>query len=260
MIAPAAIPPEYKAWNDKWHAPFGRPVPFGGPLSWSKPFLWFRGPFAVQPNSEARRFEYPWVYQQVQQLPRGSSLVEIGGGLSGFQFVLSREGYQVTNVDPGMAAKGRGWPVTAEKHRSLSRLFRAPVTLIPTVIEKAAIPPKSIDGVVCISTLEHLTPEDLEGVAGAIKTILRPGGVLILTVDLFLDVRPFTDRPKNEWGTNIDVRAFLEKAGLKLKVGDPRQILGFPEFDRDAILAQRDRFIADVSGVALAQCLVASPA
>jgi SAM-dependent methyltransferase len=258
MLAQAAIPSEYQAWNEKWHAPFGRSVPFGGPLSWSKPMLWFRGPFAVQPNSEARRFEYPWVYEQVHRLPRGSSLVEIGGGLSGFQFVLSREGYDVTNVDPGMAAKGRGWPVTADKHRSLSRLFRAPVKLIPTVIEKAAIPPKSVDGVVCISTLEHLTPDDLEGVAGAIKTILRPGGVLVLTVDLFLDVQPFTDRTKNEWGTNIDVRSFLERAGLTLKSGDRRQILGFPEFDRDAILRDRKQFISDVSGVALAQCMVAS--
>jgi SAM-dependent methyltransferase len=261
VIAPAALPQEYERWNQRWHAPHGRSLPFGGPLSWSLPALWFRGPFAVQPNSDTRRFEYPWVYDQIHRLlPRGATLVEIGGGLSGFQFVLSREGYSVINVDPGLAAKGRGWVVTPRKHTLLSRLFRAPVKLVPTVLENAHLPAQSVDGIVCISTLEHLTPEDIEGVAQAIRRILKPGGIAVMTVDLFLNVRPFADAPKNEWGTNVDIRSFLDSAGLRLVQGERRELFGFPEFDQRAVSANVARFVTGAKGVALAQCLVAQSA
>jgi SAM-dependent methyltransferase len=259
MIAPAILPAEYEAWNRRWNAPHGKSVPFGGPLSWSLPALWFRGPFAVQPNSETRRFEYPWAYDQLRRLPRRSVLVEVGGGLSGFQFVLARDGYDVTNVDPGMAAKGRGWAVTPGKHKILSYLFRGPAKLIPSVLEDAEIPARSVDGIVSISTLEHLTPADLENAAKSIERILKPNGVVVLTVDLFLDVFPFTPHQKNQWGTNIDIRSFLDRAGLKLTIGDRHQLFGFPEFDPGAILERRHEFLSGGNSVAFAQCLVAAP-
>ena len=259
MIAPATLPEAYEKWNRRWHAPNGKSVPFGGPLSWSLPALWFRGPFAVQPNSETRRFEYPWAYEQLTRLPVGAIVVEIGGGLSGFQFVMGHDGYDVTNVDPGLAAKGRGWIVTPGKHKILSRLFRGPVKLISRVLEDAEIPTRSVDGIVCISTLEHLTPSDLEGVAKSVKAILKPEGVMILTVDLFLDLYPFTTRTVNQWGTNINIREFLDLAGLDLVMGDRYQLFGFPEFDRDDILERQKEFISGSGATALAQCFVAKP-
>jgi hypothetical protein len=258
MIAPATLPAEYEEWNRRWHAPHGRSVPFGGRLSWSLPALWFRGPFAVQPNSETRTFEYPWAHDQVtRRLGPGSVLVEVGGGLSGLQFVLAREGYDVTNVDPGMAAKGRGWAVSPTKHRVLSRMFGGPARLIPTVLEDARISERSVDGIISVSTLEHLTQSDLEGVAASIRSILKATGVVILTVDLFLDVVPFTNRSRNQWGTNIDIRTFLEQANLELIFGDRHQLFGFPEFSAATILERRDDFLSGSNATAFAQCLVA---
>jgi len=261
MIAPAVLPAEYQMWNDKWHAPFGRAFPLKGPISWSLPALWFRGPFAVQPNSTTRFFEYPWAYRQVvDRLPVGKSVLEVGGGLAGLQWVLGRAGYSVINVDPGMEAKGHGWFVTPRKHHLLSRLFKAPVSLIPTPLEQALLPAESIDLVLCVSTLEHLIPAELKGVAESIKRILKPEGVAVLTVDLFLDVYPFTRATQNRWGTNINVYEFLERAGLRLIEGNPRQIFGFQEFDRESIAKHSSEFLVGGDGIALAQCLVATRA
>lgn len=258
MIAPAVLPPEYLQWNRKHHAPYGRTLPFRVPPAWPTVEFFLRGPFSVQPNSETRHFEYPWAWEQISRLPVGSRLVEVGGGLSGLQFVLARKGYDVTNVDPGMAAKGLGFPADAEQHRRLARMFRGPARLIPTVIEDAGIPPQSVDGVVCVSTLEHLTPEDIDGVATSISTVLRPSGLLVLTVDLFLDVYPFAADVRNKWGTNINIRSFLDRAELTLVSGKRSELFGFPEFDHTNILARRRDFLIGAGGIALAQCLVAS--
>ena len=257
MLAPVVLPPEYEQWNRRWHAPFGRSVPFKGSLAWSRPVLKFRGPFVFQPNSITRRFEYPWAHAQIRSRITAGTIVEVGGGMSGFQFVLAREGYDVINVDPGMAAKGKGWEVTAESHQYVARIFRSPARLIPTTLDQAALPDTSADVILSISTLEHLIDEDLTAAAGEIRRTLKPGGFLILTVDLFLDLQPFTATPRNKWGTNIDVRRFLSAAGVELIEGDRRQILGFPEFDSDAILRNRNTFLmGETSAV---QCLVARP-
>jgi SAM-dependent methyltransferase len=260
VLAPKDIPKSYLEWNKRHGAPFGRQLRFSVPNRWKGIELRLRGPFSIQPNSLARYFEFPWAYEQMSALPRGSRVLEIGGGLSGLQFVLARQGYQVVNIDPGMEAKGLGWPADIKQHQYLSKIFHAPVTLKPTVIEQAGIPPQFADAVLCVSTLEHLTPEDLEGVTESMKAILKPSGFLVLTMDLFLNLHPFTDQRKNKWGTNVDVRRFIDQSGLKLLRGRPAELYGFPEFKADAILARRHEFISDESGSALAQCLVAVPA
>ena len=80
--------------------------------------------------------------------------------------------------------------------------------------------------------------------------------MLFRSIDLFLDIIPFTNTRTNVWGTNIDIKAFLDEAGLQLVEGQPRQLHGFPEFDPAEILGRRADFIAG-SYPALAQCLVA---
>jgi hypothetical protein len=197
------------------------------------------------------------VDEKIGSLPAHSTVLEIGGGMAGYQFVMARRGLEVVNVDPGMAARGKGWSISPLKHRILSRMYRAPVTLIPTTLQAAEIADRSIDAVVSISTLEHLPHEDLEGVGHAIRRILKPGGIGVFTVDLFLDLYPFTDARQNEWGSNIDLHAFLQRAGLELVEGNPKYLMGFPQFNPADVLSQRETFLrGGRKGEALSQCLV----
>ena len=82
------------------------------------------------------------------------AVLEIGGGLSGFQFVLDQHGCQVVNVDPGMA--GEGWPCDQNSMAKLNQRFGSHVELRNTTVDKANLPDGSVDRVFSISVIKHL--------------------------------------------------------------------------------------------------------
>jgi SAM-dependent methyltransferase len=260
MIAPRDLPDEFIHWNRRWGSPFGRDVP-----RWLTPWLprqgrlesrW-RGPFAYQSNSTTRRFEFPWTYGEIAARGQSLDVVEIGGGLSGMQFVLAGEGHRVINVDPGVAADGRGWKLDVDAHARLCRYFGAPVDLRSTTISGAGLADASVDVLLCISAIEHFAPAEVEEVAEQMRRVLRPGGIAVLTIDLFLDLCPFTREASNHYGRNLDVRSFLAAGGLELRSGEPAELLGFDEFSSEKVLADLSRFAIGESYPALSQCLVA---
>lgn len=257
MIGERRLPAEFEGWNEEHGAPFGRGDPFWVRakrlLPWS--MLWrHRGPFAFQPNSTLRQFEYPWAFHAVSLRP-GQRVLEIGGGLSGFQFVLDRMGCRVVNVDPGMEAKGVGWPCDPERMAMLNKLFGTNVELRNTTVADARLEPDSFDCAYSISVIEHLPDDDIDDVVQHVYRVLKPGGHFVLTVDLFLNLRPFTDRETNEYGRNIDVRSLVERAPFRLVQGDPAELYGFPEFDKERIQSQLERYLVG-SYPALTQVLV----
>lgn len=190
---------------------------------------------------------------------RGLRIAELGGGLAGLQFVLAAEGDHVVNIDPGLKAKGKGWSLSADTHRRLCQIFHAPVELIDGTIETAAIPEHSLDVLVSVSALEHFASEDLAAFAQRAARLLKPTGVVILTVDLFLDLVPFSRKTSNEYGRNVDVRQLLADAGLRLLEGDPHELYGFPEFDPQRVLEHLPNYLLGSAYPALSQCLVAAP-
>ena len=193
MLAPASLPWKYRWFNLKWGAPSGRLV--RGLLSrerratpWGAPLV---GPFAFQGNNTTRAFEYPWAVEALQLRP-GLRVLEIGGSLSGFQFVVDRAGCEMIDVDPGDAFHAGGWPVTPATIARLNRLFGTHVTLLNQYLEDAKFPDDSFDRVVSVSVFEHIPENLLAGILAEVRRVLKPGGLLVLTVDLFLDVEPFT--------------------------------------------------------------------
>ncbi|HXK23643.1 MAG TPA: class I SAM-dependent methyltransferase [Myxococcota bacterium] len=256
MIGVRRLPPDFHAWNERYGAPFGRP----DPNRWVKRLLTWsmlqrhRGPFSFQPNNTLRTFEYPWAYGVVPIEP-GMRVLEIGGGLGGFQFVLDGMKCHVVNVDPGMEANGVGWQCDPERMATLNKLFGASVELRNTTIEKAGLESESFDCAYSISVIEHLPDGEISDVMQHVYRVLKPGGFFVLTVDLFLNLQPFTSRESNEYGRNIDVRALAESAPFRLSTGDRAELYGYPEFDKDRIQSQLERYFVGVYP-ALTQCLV----
>lgn len=259
MLARVPMPAQFDQWNARWHAPSGRRSRLTRLLGDSSLGARARGPFAWQPNNSTRAFEYPWVYQQIRARGRGLQIAEVGGGVAGLQFVLASEGDHVVNIDPGLAARGKGWELSADAHRRLCRIFRAPVQLITGTIDTAPIPEHSLDVLVSVSALEHFAAEDLAAFAERAARLLKPNGVVILTVDLFLDLVPFSRKATNEYGRNVDIRKLLLDARLALVEGDPRELYGFPEFDPQRVLEQLPTYLIGAPYPALSQCLVAAP-
>jgi SAM-dependent methyltransferase len=222
----------------------------------------YLGPFAYQPNNSTRQFEYPWAYDKVAQHSAANEgrrlrVVDVGGSLGGLQWALAREGHQVVTVDPGLDARGVGWEVNAATHRAISRALRAPVHLMPTTLSAAGLAPGSVDVLLSVSTLEHLASADLAEFSAHAQRLLRPNGIAVLTIDLFLDVRPFAPPDHNRYGTNVDVCALLAGAGLTLYEGQRSELLGYPEFSAPNVLAHLSEYMVGVNYPGLSQCLVA---
>jgi 2-polyprenyl-3-methyl-5-hydroxy-6-metoxy-1,4-benzoquinol methylase len=257
VLAPRTLPAVYAAWNKTWQAPDGRQLITPTRFRHAAPVIRYRGPFAWQPNSSTRVFEYPWAHEQVVTHGSKLNIVEIGGGLSGLQFVLAGEGHHVTNVDPGLAAKGKGWRLNPAFHRKLCDAFGANVALVPTTIDAANVPDGSVDLLLCVSVLEHFTDEDVDAFVQHAPRLLKRGGVLVLTVDLFLDVAPFCSSQRNKWGCNLDIRRLLERSGLELQVGAQSELLGHEEFESERVMRRLSEFMMGAAYPVLTQCLVA---
>lgn len=251
------MPAEYEVWNARWGAPSGHPkfvrrvlgrhAP--GPL---RPKL--TGPFAFQLNNTTRLFEYPWAYYATP-LSRGMRAVDLGGSLSGFQFVLARAGLRVVNVDPGEDAS-IGWPVDEASISRLNRAFKTDVELRRSFIQDAGLEDETFDRFYSISTLEHIPVDSLPTVMKHVKRILVPGGLCVLTVDLFLDLAPFTSKKVNEWGENVDIRWLVEASKMTLVAGDTSELFGFDDFNPKAIQENLSQYLYGASYPALAQTLV----
>jgi hypothetical protein len=126
MLAPFELPPAYGDWNRKTAAPFGRRFPmrvFNALGGGRNPLVRrYKGPFAWQGNSTIRRFEYPWVFDRIKGLGEGLTIADIGAGIAGMQFELSRTGYDVIAIDPALAAKDSSdWTADPEFHKKTRR-------------------------------------------------------------------------------------------------------------------------------------------
>lgn len=258
MLAPSTIPETYRQWNTQHAAPEGKPVPryrLKKLLLSEEQFQQRRGPFSIQTNCSTRAFEYPWVFEAGKFQP-GMKVLEIGGGLSGFQFILDQYGCSVVNVDPGMEAKGRGWPCDDKSMAALNRCFRTRVDLRNTTLDQANLTEDEFDRAYSISVIEHLPSPDALNVMAHTYRCLKPGGLFILTIDLFLNLSPFSSRTKNEFGSNQNLCELIASQPWELTVGQRNELFGFPEFNADKVLSQLEKFLIGQTYPVLVQCLV----
>lgn len=254
MLSPAIIPDRFHRWNERWGAPHGRELARIALLESVPSRIEDLGPFAWQPNNTTRAYEYPWAYYSATARGRGARIVEIGGGLSGLQFVLAREGAEVTNIDPGQTE--HGWNFEPRAHQRLCEVFAAPVTLKRTTIGRAGVTDRSVDVLISISALEHFSDDALEEFTHEVPRILKPGGLAILTIDLFQNIAPFSTEETNKFGRNINVARLLSQSALQLLEGNPRELFGFPEFNCGDILSRQDQYLVGTYP-SMAQCIVA---
>ena len=256
MLAKRNLPAQYAQWNHTWGAPYGRRWPSAGTplekLDNRSLIRRIRGPFAFQDNSSTRAYEFPWAYHQLTGLGP-SRIVEIGGALSGLQFVLAKDGHEMHNVDPFFDYGSGDYAVDpVAEHASLNRVFGTNV-----ILHKSTLPEADLDGkfsaVVCVSTLEHLPPESIEATLATVKQLIAPGGLVVLTIDLFLNLAPFCNRTANTWGINSSVAWIEDLLGYEMVTGERAELYGYKEFSTEDILSRLDEFSFNVGYPQMAQ-------
>ena len=264
MLAPRILPDAYARWNERFQAPFGAPEIWTVPLRerFTPASAAAGGYFAFQYNSDTRIFEYPWAFHAVPVVP-GARLLEVGGALSGFQWALAAAGANVTNVDPFESyGSEEPYPDDVEVlHRRLNEWFGLNVNVKRGTLPESGLDAASFDTVYSISTLEHLGRQQIADTLAAARELLKPGGALVLTVDLFLDLHPFTNERSNRWGTNVSLADVVAESGLTLEQGDASELNGFPQFDPQRVRAHLDRYLVGSAQRTLVQtCVLRKPA
>lgn len=252
MLARLDLPAKYEAWNERWGAPLGKRTPQARAVQMAVDRLGTGalallpvqvvGPFAFQSNSVTRRYEYPWTYD-VLRPRRGMRLLELGGGLSGLQFVLARAGCEVHNVDPLVDYGAERYSDDVEKRfDTINRKFGGGVHLHRGVITDFDLA-GPFDAIYSVSAIEHLSKADIENSLSAIKHLLAPEGRVVMTVDLFLNLEPFSNRAENTWGANIKPAWIEEVLQMRLVEGNRRELYGYAEFSTQYVLENLQQFL-----------------
>jgi SAM-dependent methyltransferase len=132
-----------------------------------------------------RVWEYPFVYHQLNScrgVIGGHSLpliIDLGSGATFFPFAIARLGYSVIAVDADARAK-----TSMDRAIGAVSTGAGEVTSLMSDARLMALETDSVDGVYCISVLEHIP--DFESVIAEVQRVLRPGGVFVLTFDVDL--------------------------------------------------------------------------
>jgi SAM-dependent methyltransferase len=138
------------------------------------------------PDHAPRLWEYPVVAQLVlDELPRGSRLIDVGAGTTPLAPFLTSHGYQVDTVDPSTdifreAPPKDDWNewgyldygASGWAHRSWNC----------TLEELPSLPP--FDGILSVSVIEHVPADVRRPLIRNIARRVRGGGLVVLTVDL----------------------------------------------------------------------------
>lgn len=269
MIARKKLIATYTQWNLDWNAPYGKEYSPKPSIFTTLPlitllrntefvyklklFPQLMGMFAFEHNNSNRTFEYPWAFY-VSPLNKDMRVVEIGGALSGFQFVLAKYVKEVVNIDPFDNAHTIQFYKL--RHQYLNKAFNTKVKLITEKINDSHLEENSIDRAYCISVIEHTTDNDRKEIMQRVYRILKPKGYFILSVDLFLDIFPFSDKMKNRYGTNASIKKLIEFAHFTLSFGKKSELFGFKEFKPKKILAHLDEYLISKNYPILTQLIV----
>lgn len=269
MIIRSNLDNLYAKWNNKWGAPFGRdysPKPsIFSSLSFTRPInklsiaqksilvTKLLGMFAFERNNTNRIYEYPWAFYAAKLSP-SQQVLEIGGGFSGFQFVLAKHVRKVINIDP--LDKNHSHLYYQQVFKKLNQAFNTDVTLKITKINKIKIKQDYFDRVFCLSVLEHLNRQDCLNIFKYARYCLKPKGLFIISIDLFLDLSPFSQKIRNIYGSNVDIHELVKTSGFKLIYGNTKELMGYPDFSPQAIMANLDKYLISSTYPLLSQTLI----
>jgi 2-polyprenyl-3-methyl-5-hydroxy-6-metoxy-1,4-benzoquinol methylase len=143
------------------------------------------------PAHNPRAIEYTWVAARLGEALHGHSILDVGAGVNPLPLWFARRGARVTTIDDHTIVR------TPDGDRGSWNewgfldygVLQPGVVSIHEAFEDVA-PNASHDAVVCVSVIEHLPAALRRSWIERFALHLRPGGALLLTVDLI----PWSER------------------------------------------------------------------
>lgn len=127
-----------------------------------------------------RRFEYPWVYINLQPLSRDDTVLNAGAGYAVFHILISKMVKEVHNVD--IDADSVNWLNKVKAKKGFNNVFATLGNLT-----KMTFPDNYFNKAICISTLEHLAKQKVVDGIEELKRVTKPGGKIAITMDVVLE-------------------------------------------------------------------------
>lgn len=200
-----------------------------------------------------RGWEYPWVLEQLKELPRGSRILDAGCGESGFSEVLYTKGFIPTGLDFFQKSRPQ------KKGYGISDLYIKKVgdkvKLVNGSLNNIPFPDNTFDAITCISVMEHIVisnknnPDYHKKCLDEMKRVLRAGGLLICTYDTFLNKKVVYGGTK-EWGEDgWNYLSDTKYLSMKLK-SDNSSIITLEHIlnDEDTFFIPPDRYFSSSYG------------
>ena len=154
-----------------------------------------RAVFGFFPNHYPYTLNYPWLLERLEPLPAGAHVLDIGAGVSPLPIVLANRGLRVDCVDNSEIV--RQMPVEADWNEWGFFDYAVVDARIQSYHRdvREHMPAQPYDCIYSVSALAHMTRADREETVYLAARWLKPGGRLLVEVDLDpsdgLPVEPF---------------------------------------------------------------------
>lgn len=133
----------------------------------------------------SREFEYPYAFYHIKATKQmDKKVLDAGSGITFFPFYLSMHGYDVSCVDNDARLQS----AFTKLNEDLPKLLK--VKFAKADLRSLPYEDNTFSHICCISVLEHMLPGDVDRVLREFKRLLVPGGICILSVDVFLREKP----------------------------------------------------------------------
>jgi cyclopropane fatty-acyl-phospholipid synthase-like methyltransferase len=182
-----------------------------------------RSVFGFFPDHYPYTLNYPWVLERLELLATGSRVLDVGAGLSPLPIVLARRGLQIDCIDKSPTK--RTMPVAEDWNEWGFFDYSAVDSRIRSYHCDARdyVPDDLYDRIYSVSVIAHMAATERAVTMGRIAGWLRPGGRLLLAVDLLPKSDFLWNRsegvevePPIDHGTFDDLLAAVERAGLRV--------------------------------------------
>lgn len=172
---------------------------------------------------DLKEYQRLFILDHLLKLPRGSRIVEIGGGVCNvFEALLDKfpGGYECWSIDP-LDGQGGG-----PQFDNLPRSIRKNVRIIRESIGSTStnVPDNYFDLLFSLSVMEHIPVEEWEKCFADMVRICKPGALIIHTIDGSVDF------PVGEQYMKV-LKEMPKKMGLRLL--DPHVSFDVPEVKND---------------------------
>jgi cyclopropane fatty-acyl-phospholipid synthase-like methyltransferase len=182
-----------------------------------------RAVFGFFPNHYPHTLKYPWMLERLEPLEPGARVLDVGAGVSPMPVVLAQRGLRVECVDNSDIV--RRMPVEADWNEWGFFDYAVVDVRIQSYHRdvREHVPAQSYDCIYSVCALAHMTRTEREETVDLIPQWLKPGGRVLLAVDLV----PQTDfvwnisdgmevAPGHEHGTTTDLFNWICQAGLTI--------------------------------------------